>query len=97
MNLRVSFSSVAEHPIFVSEDGDQVYTTGQYTTDFEHLKGPSAEKLKMISLPSPIKDLACGEHHTVALLKDGNIFSWGENSHGQLGVGDTNRRDFRHS
>uniref|UniRef100_A0A8C1HRP9 Si:ch73-190m4.1 n=1 Tax=Cyprinus carpio carpio TaxID=630221 RepID=A0A8C1HRP9_CYPCA len=30
--------------------------------------------------------IACGDHHSVALTKDGQVFVWGENSHGQLGL-----------
>uniref|UniRef100_A0A8C1JA83 HECT domain-containing protein n=1 Tax=Cyprinus carpio TaxID=7962 RepID=A0A8C1JA83_CYPCA len=29
--------------------------------------------------------IACGDHHSVALTNDGQVFVWGENSHGQLG------------
>ncbi|XP_052402001.1 probable E3 ubiquitin-protein ligase HERC4 isoform X1 [Carassius gibelio] len=30
--------------------------------------------------------IACGDHHSMALTKDGQVFVWGENSHGQLGL-----------
>uniref|UniRef100_A0A8C1E1K4 HECT domain-containing protein n=1 Tax=Cyprinus carpio carpio TaxID=630221 RepID=A0A8C1E1K4_CYPCA len=30
--------------------------------------------------------IACGDHHSVALTNDGQVFVWGENSHGQLGL-----------
>uniref|UniRef100_A0A672KKF7 Probable E3 ubiquitin-protein ligase HERC3 n=1 Tax=Sinocyclocheilus grahami TaxID=75366 RepID=A0A672KKF7_SINGR len=30
--------------------------------------------------------IACGDHHSVALTKDGQVLVWGENSHGQLGL-----------
>ncbi|MBL8777474.1 MAG: hypothetical protein JNK12_16145 [Acidimicrobiales bacterium] len=33
--------------------------------------------------------VALGLHHTCALLDDGRIKCWGENSHGRLGLGDT--------
>ena len=29
--------------------------------------------------------VACGDDHTLALSRDGKLFSWGNNSHGQLG------------
>jgi alpha-tubulin suppressor-like RCC1 family protein len=35
-----------------------------------------------------IVDLAGGENHSLALSNDGNVWSWGNNSHGQLGIGD---------
>ncbi|XP_048052221.1 probable E3 ubiquitin-protein ligase HERC4 isoform X3 [Megalobrama amblycephala] len=31
--------------------------------------------------------IACGDQHSMALTKDGQLFVWGENSHGQLGLG----------
>ncbi|XP_063166477.1 probable E3 ubiquitin-protein ligase HERC6 [Candoia aspera] len=31
--------------------------------------------------------IACGHYHSIALTKDGQVFSWGQNIHGQLGLG----------
>ncbi|XP_030046534.1 probable E3 ubiquitin-protein ligase HERC6 isoform X2 [Microcaecilia unicolor] len=31
--------------------------------------------------------VTCGHYHSIALLKDGRVFSWGQNNHGQLGLG----------
>ncbi|XP_078576873.1 putative E3 ubiquitin-protein ligase HERC4 isoform X2 [Branchiostoma floridae x Branchiostoma japonicum] len=36
-----------------------------------------------------IVQVACGGKHSLALSNDGRIFSWGNNSHGQLGIGST--------
>uniref|UniRef100_A0A673NJH1 Probable E3 ubiquitin-protein ligase HERC4 n=1 Tax=Sinocyclocheilus rhinocerous TaxID=307959 RepID=A0A673NJH1_9TELE len=30
--------------------------------------------------------IVCGDHHSMALTKDGQVLVWGENSHGQLGL-----------
>ncbi|XP_056322199.1 E3 ISG15--protein ligase HERC5.2 [Danio aesculapii] len=30
--------------------------------------------------------IACGDQHSMALTKDGQLFVWGENAHGQLGL-----------
>ncbi|XP_061107095.1 probable E3 ubiquitin-protein ligase HERC4 isoform X2 [Conger conger] len=35
--------------------------------------------------------VACGDHHTIALSRDGQLFTWGENSNGQLGQGEGGR------
>jgi alpha-tubulin suppressor-like RCC1 family protein len=40
----------------------------------------------------PIVSITCGESHTLAMTVGGNVYSWGENSQGQLGLGDTTRR-----
>ncbi len=34
--------------------------------------------------------VSCGPMHTVALQKDGTLWAWGANYHGQLGLGSTN-------
>ncbi|XP_009328099.1 PREDICTED: probable E3 ubiquitin-protein ligase HERC4 [Pygoscelis adeliae] len=34
-----------------------------------------------------IVQIACGDQHTMALSRGGELFSWGQNAHGQLGVG----------
>lgn len=38
-----------------------------------------------------IKQVAAGDHHSVALDKQGRVFSWGNNERGQLGIGDTSK------
>ena len=35
-----------------------------------------------------VKELACGQHHTAALSKDGELWLWGCGKNGQLGNGD---------
>ncbi|KAM8903194.1 E3 ISG15--protein ligase HERC5-like isoform 2-T2 [Spinachia spinachia] len=38
-------------------------------------------------LPIAVIRVACGTSHSLALTKGGDVFSWGLNSHGQLGLG----------
>ncbi|XP_019488804.1 PREDICTED: probable E3 ubiquitin-protein ligase HERC6 [Hipposideros armiger] len=50
---------------------------------------------EIVFTPKKIKALAdikiiqvsCGHYHSLALSGDGQVFSWGKNSHGQLGLG----------
>ncbi|KAM3875257.1 uncharacterized protein ACN63O_000311 [Diretmus argenteus] len=35
----------------------------------------------------PVVQVACGNSHSLILTKGGDVFSWGLNSHGQLGLG----------
>lgn len=35
---------------------------------------------------SPLADIACGDAHNCALTTVGVVFSWGDNSAGQLGI-----------
>ncbi|CAL9683885.1 unnamed protein product [Knipowitschia caucasica] len=37
----------------------------------------------------PVVQVACGKSHSLALTKGGDVYSWGLNSHGQLGQGKT--------
>lgn len=37
--------------------------------------------------PSDIVFIAAGENHSVVLKSDGRVFSWGENTQGQVGIG----------
>eukprot|EP00937_MAST-01D_sp_MAST-1D-sp2_P001609 g1609.t1 len=59
----------------------------------------TAEGRPLLRVPSPrvvdrltgrgVMDLACGEYHTVAVLGDGDVVSFGYNGCGQLGLGHT--------
>lgn len=37
-----------------------------------------------------IEDVVCGAEHTLVLTSDGDVWGWGSNSEGQLGLGHTN-------
>uniref|UniRef100_A0A2K1ZZA0 Uncharacterized protein n=1 Tax=Populus trichocarpa TaxID=3694 RepID=A0A2K1ZZA0_POPTR len=39
------------------------------------------------------KMVSCGARHSAILTEDGQVFSWGWNKHGQLGVGDSMDRN----
>ncbi|XP_007949902.1 probable E3 ubiquitin-protein ligase HERC6 [Orycteropus afer afer] len=44
---------------------------------------------KKVNILAGIKiiQVSCGHYHSLALSQDGQVFSWGKNSHGQLGLG----------
>jgi RCC1 and BTB domain-containing protein len=56
-------------------------TTGQGSIP-RRVGGGSLSAAKIVSV-------ACGGHHTVAVTGAGEVFSWGYNNCGQLGMGDT--------
>ena len=35
-----------------------------------------------------VKTVAGGEHHTIALTEEGEVYVWGRNDEGEAGVGD---------
>ncbi|MDI6642051.1 MAG: hypothetical protein QME68_07060, partial [Elusimicrobiota bacterium] len=39
------------------------------------------------------KSVSCGEYHTIAIKTDGTLWAWGNNSMGQLGLGDNTDRN----
>ena len=40
-----------------------------------------------MDLPDPVAALAAGHFHTLALTQGGDVWAWGRNGSGQLGVG----------
>ena len=42
----------------------------------------------------PVQQITCGAYHTIVLTMSGSIFSFGKNTFGQLGLGDTQDRHF---
>ena len=46
--------------------------------------------------PPQVASIACGQYHTAACTTDGELFTWGANTDGQLGMGDDTARGFPH-
>lgn len=53
---------------------------------------PTYKPQLLTSIPSQVAAVAAGWAHSLAVGTDGRAYSWGLNSHGQLGVGDTSTR-----
>lgn len=51
---------------------------------------PTSRQVK--SIPEPVVTVAIGRKYMVALDKKGDVYSWGRNAVGQLGLGDTQER-----
>ena len=59
------------------------------------LGGQESLPTRVISLNGiPIRQIACGSKHSIALTHSGAIFIWGCNEFGQLGINDTIHRPF---
>ena len=42
-----------------------------------------------------VRHISCGHNHTMALTERGQLYSWGDDRHGQLGLGPTNLEPVR--
>jgi hypothetical protein len=88
MNLRSSFSSLAETTMFLSQDGT-LYIWGEVLVGLEgHLTNEPGKPGRLDVEGLHGKDLislAAGEYHTIALTKDNKLWAWGKNNSGQLG------------
>ncbi|KAF7480265.1 Hypothetical predicted protein [Marmota monax] len=65
-----------EHMLILSSDGKLF----EYNYSIEHPKFQSILQEKYII------QITCGGYHSLALSKGGELFAWGQNLHGQLGV-----------
>ncbi|KAB2005139.1 hypothetical protein ERO13_D11G229200v2 [Gossypium hirsutum] len=77
------------HTLFLTETG-RVYATG--LNDFGQLGSSnpikySREPIEVLGLAKGIVHIAAGYHHSCAITVDGELYMWGKNSSGQLGLG----------
>jgi alpha-tubulin suppressor-like RCC1 family protein len=81
------------HSLVVLDNGD-VYTFG--LNQFGQLGlGDTTERhtpTKITTLPAAATAVAGGQWHSLVLLENGDVYGFGSNSHGALGLGDTTER-----
>lgn len=53
-------------------------------TPLVYFQGSAAQRAD----PIPVQQVCCGDYYCMALSRDGDVFTWGEASEGQLGHGD---------
>ncbi|KAJ6996493.1 ultraviolet-B receptor UVR8 isoform X3 [Populus alba x Populus x berolinensis] len=87
-NLK-SISCGGAHTLFLTETG-RVYATG--LNDFGQLGISNnttycMEPLEVSGLKKEIVQISAGYHHSCAITVDGELYMWGKNSNGQLGLG----------
>ena len=101
--------AASEDASFVLTDDGLVYAWGSNDwgqigiTDFEEeqLERPDGKWIRdipqlvrtLFSLNVKIVKIVAGSFHVLALDDDGQVWSWGSNSEGQLGVGDLSQRN----
>ncbi|XP_012502611.1 PREDICTED: E3 ISG15--protein ligase HERC5 [Propithecus coquereli] len=74
-----SMDQGTEHLLILSSDGKPF----EYNYSIEHARFQSILREKNII------QITCGDYHSLALSKGGELFAWGQNVHGQLGLGST--------
>lgn len=72
-----SMDQGAQHMLVLSSDGKPF----EYNYSIEHAR------FQCILQEKTIIQITCGDYHSLALSKGGELFAWGQNIHGQLGVG----------
>ncbi|XP_077213141.1 regulator of chromosome condensation (RCC1) family protein isoform X2 [Tasmannia lanceolata] len=77
------------HTLFLTDKG-RVYATG--LNDFGQLgiaseKKYTLEPIEVSGIPQEVIQIAAGYHHSSAITVDGELYMWGNNSSGQLGLG----------
>ncbi|OQR88992.1 Crinkler (CRN) family protein [Thraustotheca clavata] len=88
-----SISSGGEITIALSEDG-HVYSWGKGAYGKlgvgSRYSAHARIATKLSGFSKPITRVVCGTHHVLAIDEIGITYSWGGNSHGQLGTGNLN-------
>ncbi|XP_042192342.1 probable E3 ubiquitin-protein ligase HERC3 isoform X1 [Callorhinchus milii] len=86
---RIHFvDSEASRVVFITEGGNI------FSWTLKENRGVTSKELRLTK-PELLKTLcqtrviqvACGKDHSLALCKDGQLIAWGQNAHGQLGLG----------
>lgn len=53
---------------------------------------PAKIKLSSDLILDHVIDICCGDHYSMAITRDGHLYTWGSNEFGQLGLGDNYNR-----
>mgnify|MGYP006148858641 CR=1 FL=1 len=94
----IKFSCGPRHTLALASDGT-VYSWG-FGGDGQLGHGD----FQLQTMPAKIKalqgehiiDISCGEKHSAALTSGGDVFTWGDGSLGQLGLGDQRKQHTPH-
>lgn len=88
--VKIRLMDCTKNNTFVLSNSGEVYSWGETTNALGRLLSKREEAsvpMKIDLLTEPIVSLACGDSHVLALTFSSNLFSWGLNKSGQLGLG----------
>jgi len=85
----IQIASGSEHTVFLIEN-HSLCVCGSNEFGQLGLENEQQEHMKPVCVPVPdlVRFVACGEHFTLLITQESNIFATGLNNFGQLGVGD---------
>ncbi|XP_030741270.1 X-linked retinitis pigmentosa GTPase regulator [Echinops telfairi] len=89
---KVKFAACGRNHTLVSTEGDHVYATGGNNEgqlglgDVEERN--TFQRIDFFSAQHKIKQLSAGSNTSAVLTEDGELFMWGDNSEGQIGLGE---------
>ncbi|XP_076750758.1 secretion regulating guanine nucleotide exchange factor isoform X2 [Xylocopa sonorina] len=79
MGLRHTALITEDHKILVAGTGSKGQLGLGSSTNVAHT-------FTEVTTLTNIEDVSCGQHHTIAKANDGDLYVFGDNKHGQLGV-----------
>eukprot|EP01119_Soliformovum_irregulare_P013983 TRINITY_DN3776_c0_g1_i7.p1 TRINITY_DN3776_c0_g1~~TRINITY_DN3776_c0_g1_i7.p1 ORF type:complete len:1038 (+),score=268.63 TRINITY_DN3776_c0_g1_i7:67-3180(+) len=80
---------VAGNACFVLLEDDGTLVVWGYRTSS---KSFATEKPRRVEIDVRFADVCMGDHHVLALTENGDVYAFGSNDHGELGLGDTQDR-----
>ncbi|XP_069950165.1 E3 ubiquitin-protein ligase MYCBP2 isoform X3 [Cherax quadricarinatus] len=83
LGVPAALDPLATSNILVAEDG----IGSDQERDASKIAALSPARVHLTG-SSPVIQVTCGLHHSVVLCANGETYTWGSNSYGQLGVGD---------
>ena len=91
----IAVAAGAAHSLAVTKE-NELYAWGDNSSGQLGI-GPipralSPSRVRFPFLHAIVRLVACGDHHSLAICGAGNLFSWGSNQNGQLGLGDCKDR-----
>ena len=89
----VSVKTSPYHTLALTSEGE-VYSWGdnsfgQLGRSYSHVTRPEERdfsEASRIALLPRVVSIACGHHHSMALTAEGDVYTWGSNQYGQLGL-----------
>jgi hypothetical protein len=93
--LRVTQISCGHAHVVACTESQQCITWGENTCGQLGLgekSKPTSKPQTLDIIPTQVQMVSAGWAHSVAVSVEGRVYTWGLNSHGQLGLGDTKTR-----